>query len=239
MSTNPGSKARRTRGFTAPGDYLRTGMVRQSTAAFMGVEKKYVDVHRTDVNIVSVVAGSEQDPATPLCLNGIDIGNTVNTRIGNKVMMKSIQIKGMIDANNYSDFPDALPSVLVKVALVWDKQTNGAQLNAEDVYQVSGGLPVLSMRDIEFSERFTVLKEWMLEVDWTNSQTDGTNTASVAGQKVYFDCYKTLNIPVKYKATGGTVSSIMDNSLHMIAFCAHENVGQTKLSYTSRIRYVG
>ena len=57
------------------------------------------------------------------CINTLEQGNGVSQRIGNKVVIKSIMIQGMIAAPVTVDATDTGG---VRVIVVYDKQTNGA-----------------------------------------------------------------------------------------------------------------
>ncbi len=222
---------RKKRRFTAP---LFKRNIRIS--GLLGLEKKFVDTFRSGVTLQITPAGSELDDATMLCLNGVDVGNTQSTRIGNKITIVSLQVNGTINNTILTDTADAPTGDVCRIFIVWDKQTNGAQLNAEDVYENTSATDLLSFRKIEFAERFQVLKEWVIQVDYTANATDGANTATYAGEQKYFSFFRKLNMPVKYTTTGATVSSIMDNSLHIIGFSIN---GKATISWTSRIRYTG
>lgn len=200
----------------------------------LGFEKKFVDSFVSIKAIVATTAGAESDPTTSDCLNGLDQGTTESTRNGLQVILKSIQINGMIDMDVLSNQADGITGELVKISLVLDTQTNGSQLNSEDVWKDVVSVDVLSLRNMNFTERFTVLKVWHLEMNYRNSQTDGTNTGSLAGDAKYYGCYLKVDIPVRYTATGATVSSIMDNSLHVIAISSGTNCNN---NYQCRVKF--
>ena len=205
------------------------------TGGFIGLERKYIDSFRTGIDLGSTVGGSEIDDTTMLCLNGIDQGNSPTTRIGNKITLKSVEIRGICYLDTLQDQADAPDGIVVRIALVLDKQTNGAQLNAEDVYKDLAGTDILSLRNIEYIERFKVLKEWVMHIKYMSSHDDGTNTGSHAGATEYFKCYLKLNQPVRYTTTGATVSSIMDNSLHLIAIASGAD---GNIDWHSRVKFV-
>lgn len=214
----------------------RAKMFKNRVTSIMGAntEKKFVDSYRSTITLVTSPTGSECDDTTMLCLNGIAQGVTQSTRIGNKVILKSVQVNGQVNVPIISDQADAPVSINVRVMLVLDKQTNKAQLNGEDVYFDSGGVDILSLRNLEYSDRFTILAEEKMSLDYTTSQQDGANTASYAGQKKCFTIYKKLNIPVQYNLTTAVVGAITDNSLHLIAWADGANVN---FNWQSRVRY--
>lgn len=219
-----------------PGGYFKSkSPLRRNIQLYVSKgERKYVDSFRTAINVATAPTGSECDDTTMLCLNGVAQGTTQSTRLGNKIIMKSVQVNGILSLDVLQDSSDAGESSYVRVFLVLDRQTNGAQLNGEDVYSDGGGSDICSLRNLEFSDRFLVLAEEACTLDYTNSQTDGANTASVAGTKKYFTMFKNLNIPCQYKTNTATVTSVNDNSLHILAFADN---GGVNLSWQSRVRY--
>ena len=111
------------------------------TAGFLGLEKKFFD---TAVAMVALTAptdaaGGEIDPtALPgavACLNAMAQGDGEQNRDGKKVVLKSVQVKGFVQklGGELAAGPDSGTKVFV--ALVLDTQTNGAQLNSEDVFK--------------------------------------------------------------------------------------------------------
>ena len=137
--------------------------------------------------------------------------------------MKSIQISGIVNIAAQANQTAADAASLVFLALVLDKQTNGAQLNSEDVYHNQGADGVLAacpLRDMNRSTRFQVLKTWRMQFDQPNMSFDATNVEQ-GGAAKYFECYVKLDQKVEFTASAGTVADISDNSLHMIGYTSN------------------
>lgn len=200
-------------------------------------ELKFLDTYLTAQSLGTTVAGSEVDPATFLCLNAIAQGDGESNRDGRQVVVKSINIRGDVSQTAIQDQADARASTVVRLLLVKDKQTNGAQLNAEDVLLDTSGLDVHSHRNLQYEQRFEVLWDKTIQLDFTTSQSDGVNTASTAGQKKPFHIYKKLDMPVNFTDTTAVVGSIADNSLHLIALATV--AGSCTISYQARCRFFG
>lgn len=116
---------------------------------------------------------------------------------------------------------DAVP--FLYIALVLDTQTNGAQLNSEDVYinpaasTATGSSP---LRNMSYTERFKVLKVKKIRVPTLPITYDGTNIEQ-SGLLLPFSMYVKLGgLQTKFQSgtTTGYVGTIVDNSLHLIAF---------------------
>jgi len=127
------------------------------------------------------------------------------------------------------------------VALVLDKQTNGAQLNSEDVFKNTGASATTASnptRNLLFANRFQVLKEWKMCMKPPVVGYDGTNM-EVWGSSERFEGFLNLELPVNFNSgTTASVANVIDNSLHIIAFCNGTGL-DPKISYNARIRFMG
>ena len=222
-----------------PAQNMRTG-------GFIGKELKFKDYGGNQLSLLASVTdstGSEMDPnvgGTPLCLNGIGQGNGQSDRDGKNIILKAVYLNGNITMGAFSDRSGATASALVFLALVLDKQTNGAQLNSEDVFTnptATNHGQANPIRNLEYSDRFDVLwsKSYVLAAG-TSFYTGTTDQSEINETRVKFKKYKRLHIPVTYTGTGSTVSTVMNNSLHVVAFCTGQNC---VLNYNSRVRFIG
>lgn len=213
------------------------------TGGFLGIELKYYDTSRSGVALTnpSDASGAEIDPSTINALNTIAQGDGEQNRDGRNVVMKKISIKGNVTINVQQNVValDALP--VVYLALVQDKQTNGAQLNSEDVFtNPSGATPLAAhpFRNLQYIKRFNVLKTCTLEFENGLYPTyDGTNI-EVSGKMMAFEMHKDLNIPVNFTGTTSAIANIADNSLHLIGYCTSTTYAP-EVNYNARVRFVG
>lgn len=207
------------------------------TGGLLGVEQKCVDQHIVITTISNTWAGGEMDPVAQLCIGASVQGTGLSNRDGQRVVFKSVWIEGYVQRAVTSDAPDVRAPSIVTIALVQDTQTNGAQLNAENVYS-DAGTDALSRRLIENTQRFKVLKKWVFTMCDTIAFNDAATTGSVAAAPKRFSCFKKMNMPVSFVsgAGAGTVADIRDNSLHIIA-CSTGTVDS--MVYNVRTRFVG
>lgn len=210
---------------------------------FLGIELKFYD---TSTLLRSVLAdgdllGGEFDPVGINALNAIPQGDGESQRIGRVATIKSIHVFG------HFRFPEITVSAavepLIYIALVQDKQTNGAQLNSEDVFvnpSLSGVLGATPMKNLQNASRFTVLQQMQLVPKPIVAVSDGV-VGGIAYNTQYlpFSMTKQCNQRVIYNGTTETVSNITDHSFHIIAFTSEDNVVALQLSYNCRIRFVG
>lgn len=202
---------------------------------FMGIELKFIDTVKTFTAVLDSWVGGEMDPAVGgLCCPVKGTGPS--DRDGDEIRVKKIDIRGLIRMDKQSDQDDVLNSVKYCICLIQDTQTNGAQLNAEDV-MVATDPETSSFRNLQYKKRFKVLKRWEGVLNEISTFTDGANTGSTVGTAQMFGCQVSLNEPVNFVGNAGTIADVGDNSWHLIA-CT-DQAGRLTMSYSSRVRFVG
>lgn len=220
---------------------MRKSMANVRTGGFLGIELKYVDSALVSSALAAptAAAGGEQDPATLLALNAIAQGDGEQQRDGKQVCIKSVYVSGVVDVPVQANLTAGTIDPLIYVALVLDKQTNGAQLNSEDVFVNPGASAVTAaspLRNLQYTSRFQVLDSVVLHPPARQLSFDGTNIES-SGTRVPFKLSNTSDIITNYIATGAVVAAIQDHSLHVIAYTS-TTTGAT-ISYNARVRFVG
>lgn len=202
-----------------------------------GRELKHVDYSFTVDPVATTVAGSETDGANSH-LAAIAQGTGESQRIGRCAYIKSLYLKLLIDLESETSV-DAVSCFTITFALVQDKQSNGAQLNAEDVF----GDPAVTTNDVipfqnlQYSDRFIVHSLKTMRVD-RNSAYNGTNiTNGAVVQPVIM--YKKFSKPMKmeHSGTGATIADVTTNSLHLITIASTNVPGVCRLRVHSRARY--
>lgn len=188
-------------------------------------ERKYFDTQASGT--IQGTSGSwaygEADPATLLTLFVPTLGNDINNRIGRKVQLLSLKLHCEVvsPAQTNQTAPDA--STVIRVILVRDMQTNGVQLNAEDVINSGDASQAFNMfQNTAFFGRFKVLKDKRYILQDPNITYDGTNMEQ-QGLSKYFSWTVKFRKPLYIHfngINGGTVADIIDNSFHMLALCS-------------------
>jgi len=215
------------------------------TGGLMGIETKFWDtgIAVTNISNVANMTGAEIDPAAQLCLNAVAQGDSASQRDGNKITMKGISIRGTV---NFEGMTDSGPGKAgdVFIALVLDTQTNGAQLNSEDVFSNPGALQDLvtsPFRNMDQVTRFRILKEKRIP-GATGVITYNTTTSEVQTQGMarHWEMYVNLrDLLVNFKQTTSVIAALADNSLHLIATTTSELPTPPTITYNSRLRFVG
>ena len=133
-----------------------------------------------------------------------------------------------------------MPDALVRLVLVWDTQTNGAQLNGEDVMEAIGATEDFnSFRNLQYSKRFIVLKDKKIRIPVAQTNMhESADLYNQAGTYVPFKINKKFSKPIKVRCTGtsAAVSAVSDNSLHLLAVSTQST---TDIWYQSRVRFSG
>lgn len=215
--------------------------------AAMGVETKFFDTAVAAVTVAATAAltGGEYDPtalpAACLCLSSPGQGDDAQSRDGRKISIKNVQVKGTILRGASEDAVNPPQGEKVFVALVLDTQTNGAQLNSEDVYKnlaADASGTVAPLRNLlTGGDRFRILKSEMFDMDCPSVSVEADNLHSTAGVSATFDWFLEMkDLPVHFNSTTNVVGNVVDNSIHVVAFSI---AGLCTLAYNARIRFVG
>lgn len=207
------------------------------------VESKTHSTFKAATSLVAPTdsSGAEFDPAsTALCLNAINQGDSYTDRDGRKIVMKSVHVTGVITSAKQADQTAMDDPAYIYIALVLDTQTNGAQLNSEDVFSNPSGSATLCaspIRNMNRIDRYRVLKSVKLKLERPPTQWDGTNIEQ-GGLIEPFEIYKKLNVPVTYSSNGNGIADIVDNSLHIIAYTSNTDL-VPQIQYNSRVVFTG
>jgi len=185
-------------------------------------ERKYFD-GQSNGNLNSSAtswAGCEADQGVYNCLGVPVQGNDIANRIGRKIQVLSLKLRGRVIIPPQQNQSTGDAAACIRVIIVLDKQTNGVQLNAEDV--ISSGQPNFGtemFQNTAFFGRFKVLKDKKFVLQNPAVAYDGTNLEQ-QGLSKWFEWIIKFRKPVvmHFNATnGGTVADIIDNSFHCIA----------------------
>jgi len=222
-------------------------MLNRRTAGFLGIEKKFYDTAKaaTALTAPTDATGGEHDPSATSMISTPAQGDTEQNRDGKRIVIKSVQVSGAVSTPGGSALTSvaALGKTECFVALVLDMQTNGAQLNSEDVYKnlaAEAASATNPLRNLLFASRFKVLKEWCMELTPSISSNNASaTTISYNGDRAEFDCFLPLDLNVNFNAgTTASIANVIDNSLHIVAFCSNTTMAPV-IQYNARIRFMG
>lgn len=213
------------------------------TAGYLGIERKFFDTGLANANLTAPTGatGGEHNPSATVCLNAVAQSDGESDRDGRRMTMDSIQINGTIALPPGTNNTVLLKHPNVFVALVLDKQCNGALLNSEDVFKNPGSVAdtaTVPYRNLQYIDRFTILKSKVIRLDQQVVAYDGTNM-EYSGAHTSFKMYVNLKgMKTTFKDTSGVIANITDNSLNLVAFTSSADLSP-ELSYGARLRFRG
>lgn len=153
-------------------------------------------------------------------LNGCSQGTTATTRLGRRITMKSIYIRGNLQmaATTTGYCP-------VRILVVYDKQTNATAPSASDILVADA---VNNVNNLSNSRRFVTLFDEIIPV-----------IGSAGPQAAYVTLYKKLNHVVEFNAgSAGTVGDIQTGSIYSLIYANNLTGGATLLNgLVCRIRF--
>ncbi len=209
------------------------------TGGFINMENKFKDYRVDDDAFTTVWAGGEMEDGTALSVSAVAQGDGESERDGRVYLINSIFVHGTVNKPAAEAQAAPFGDEICRVALVWDKQTNAAQLNAEDVYKtIATGDDIDSFRNLQFTKRFQVLADKKFRLAQTGLNEGAVNAFAVAPIAIPFRMTHVFKKPLRVtcKGTTAAIGSIVDNSLHVIGTSTNAAV---TLSYASRIRFTG
>lgn len=222
----------------------------QVTSGYLGIEKNFLDTYfNGTISSAAALTGgmcelTNVGAPSVGCVSAPGRGDGPTQRLGKKILIKSWGIKGKITRVTASVAVAAIPaSVECYLALVSDSQTNGAQCTSETIF-TNPGQTVVSLgecsplKNLKSGKRFKIIKSWRYSFAPVGGAVSGSNYV-IPEHSALFEHYLSMNLEVNFgdplDGTVATVANVVDNSLHVVAFCTA--VGACQIEYNSRIRF--
>ncbi len=230
-------RAIRTRPFTGPVTLVRP--VAAAAGRFVDMENKFID-YETDNDAFATTWATMED-GTAMCISSTLVGDNESNRDGRVYHINSIHIRGNVSYSSAESEVAPASDAVTRICLVWDKQTNGAQLTATDVMDGGQTRDWLAFRNLHFTKRFQILMDKTIRIPVANTVTnEGAINLFANGSSwtMPFSYNHVFKKPVKVicKATTAVVTSVVDNSFHVIGVGTTVNAS---LHYQSRVRFSG
>jgi len=224
---------------------MRRRMRMNTTRGLLDVEYKFFDTSLTAAALTAPTdfSGGEHDQSASVCLTVPSQGDSALQRDGKQIVGKYLVIKGQIYSLAGEGDLDPPTSTQCYIAVVLDTQTNGAQLNSEDVFKNTGGTAAANafpIKNLLFGKRFRILRDKQIIFQNTSHAFAAANNFSRSGRSSTFDFYIPLK-NLKINFNGGTtsdVANVIDNSIHIVAFC-NSTTNAPTLTYQARFRFIG
>lgn len=199
------------------------------------VERKWVDLALSGSHFSSVAA--------PLLLNGTTKGTDVYNRIGRRLKIKSINIRGYVVFNG--SYAGPAPDYM-RAAIIYDREPGGALPTWSDIFQdttnagAAAGLST-SPLNLNNTDRFAVLKDWHWSVvgGLLNQATAPPGQTFPTATEMNIRWFKKLNLDVRYNSgNAGTIADLTTGAMYMVTQGLNSAANhQWDLNFTSRIRF--
>lgn len=192
-------------------------------------EKKFVDV--------GVATYALDTTGTVTLLNGCADGSTVNTRIGRKTCIKSVQVRGVLLPQDAWASGAQCDPCLARVMLVWDKQANGAAFTIANLLSAA---TAASFNNLDNRERFVVLMDKHFAFGmWALSTAAGAAFAAVDKTVAIVNKYKRMpkDAFTIFSGTGATIASINTGALFLVTIGTNAAGNGWNANLVTRVRY--
>jgi hypothetical protein len=155
-------------------------------------------------------AGGSHDPPALAILPKVQQGQTYDTRIGDKITVKSIDFRIRFTLNT-EHFTGPLPDAAVWIVL--DKNPNGVGAKWTDIFHGST-CTTLSQKHMKNENRFQILKTFYIPMGGYPFVDADAPTVCMPPKFMYYK-YKKPTI-VRYQSSGGTNADIVENNIYVI-----------------------
>lgn len=210
------------------------------------VEKKVIDTgfFTADPQVYSFGTMNFDNAGSVITLNLCQTGTDFTERIGRKIMMKSLYLRGIIQKNPHVD------TQLCRIIIVYDKQFN-SQTNPPALNQIlltnDGAITTTFSWDqfnLNNRDRFVILYDKTIATGpsgfYNSSDIAGCSSPTAWNGYIQIKKYKKLNLETIYAGTTDANGSIQSGALFMYTIGDNNN-GGTGTDYfkgTCRIRFV-
>lgn len=179
-------------------------------------------------------------------INGVAQGTGVSERVGRRICIKSVQIRGMLrTAYQSANVTSAVINIsdAWRIMLIWDTQVNGVAPGITDILNgITSGTYFEALTNLNNRERFNILMDKTGNYSYTGGVPDDvTSQESTTSATHAFKKYKKLNHIVTFNSgTTDQVGSITTGALWLV--CISTSFGLTSGVTTvwnvdTRIRY--
>lgn len=185
------------------------------------VELKFKD---TTLAATAVTAAGNITNST---LVGIQEGNTDQTRVGNKITVKTVMLRGTVVLPTAATA--ASGADVVRVILYLDRGCNGS---AATVAELLASADYRAFNNLDNNDRFRTLAETTMSLNnLTNVPTAG---GTMSGVYANFFLKGKVNLPFKYKGNTGAVADMANNNIGVMVIGRDEHA---TIEYIARVKY--
>lgn len=180
------------------------------------------------VNDLAIATYPFDTTGSVTALNLIATGTDFTNRVGRKILMKSVNIIGVVQPNDTS-----VSTTLCRALLIYDKQPNGALPAITDILNTSNSKDQINLNN---RDRFVILRDWFQAL----APQQDTATQAYAGSPTTnnLHMFVKLNHETIYNSTAGTIAAVTSGSLLLVTVGDSTNTNTYSLSASTRIRFI-
>lgn len=210
----------------------RIGMI-PSYVGYSGTgsgERKVIDVLQT-------AFAPETTGTQLLLLNGCQVGTQNYNRIGRKIRMRSIAIRGQIQPTDTT-----IAATMCRMIIVYDRQTNGAAPTYANIMQsqdITGttASTAFSMVNLDNRDRFVIVRDKFYgfgAIDSTATQALSSASPGIYPINEYVKCkFETIF----NTGSAGTVGDISSGSLYLFWVASNASAAGVQATVSTRLRF--
>ncbi len=207
-------------------------------------EMKYFDTFLAEVAVPNAATWDTTE-INPVTFNTFCVpvkGTGINERIGRKIHIHGIKIRGIIRAAPQVNVTATDAATQIRFVLVVDSQTNATEIKGELVFEGPGVASsrncVQTYMNLDSLGRFRVLKDKMIVLGNPNLAYDGTNMEQngiLRPFKINHKFARPLEVHFN-EVNGGSVAGIVDNNIALLCNESDATLAATIL-YEARVSY--
>lgn len=156
-------------------------------------------------------------------------GNTDQTRIGNKIRVKSVMLRGTCNLPAATAATDT--SQNFRIIVYQDRQANGA---AAAVTDILASADFRSFNNLDNTDRFRTLAETTIDLVAPGATPSGAAYVFGEATKMFFLKGK-LNLDVKYKGNVGDITDLASNNIGVLVIAGTDALGT--VGYIARVKF--
>ncbi len=228
--------AARSRGTTVRS--ARASIANTRTSGFIGLENKFLDSELNATAVSTTWTAHNPTAASVNCLSAPAAGDGESDRDGRVYHINSIHMHGQVLFNATESQTAPIDEEFVRIALVWDTQTNKSEVVGTDVMDGGGSNDNLAFRNLQNSKRFIVLKDFTVKVVPESMNEGAANLFASRNFESRWSINKIFRTPIKVNTAGtaANVNVVTDNSLSLIVQGTNTAIA---VGYQCRVRFSG
>lgn len=182
-----------------------------------------------ELKVIDTAAATYQcdTGGTIALISGVTTGTDFTNRIGRKIIIKSIQLRGLVLPED-----DETSNTIARVMLVHDLQTNAALPNITDVLDTNNANSFMNLSN---RDRFRVLMDKIMPMGRVST---GVGVVFSNGKNTYIvNKYKKVRIEEIFSGTTNAIGSIASGSVYILTTGLSAAGSGAKFVAQARIRF--